>query len=83
MQPEEFILRPLEQYHKFGIGFAEPAAAPHNGSPHSHNCPAKDLAFATITAFLRAFVRTAARVEGGHLALWKPEGEVRVHPVVR
>jgi hypothetical protein len=77
--PERFILRPLTDYHKFGVGFAEPSAAPHNGSPHSRNCPAKDLTFAILTAFLRAFVRTAVGVEGGHKALWTPEGAVTIN----
>lgn len=39
----EFKLRSLCDYHKLGIGFAEPALAPHLRSPNSHACPARDL----------------------------------------
>lgn len=66
----KFVLRPLTDYHKLGVGFAEPAAAPHNRSPNSRMCPAKDLAYTMVSAFLREFIRSAGGVEGGHKAYW-------------
>jgi len=66
----KFRLRPLSEYHKLGIGFAEPAVYPHNRSSNSRACPAKDLAFALITSFLREFIRSVCGAQGGHKAHW-------------
>jgi hypothetical protein len=42
-QPGKFLLRPIAEYHRKSVGFAEPAVAPLLSSPNSHSCPAKEL----------------------------------------
>ena len=61
---DAFRLRPLADYHKFSVGFAEPA------TPNSHSCPGKYFGLASVFAFLKAYVRTA-RPYGGVAKLWE------------
>lgn len=64
-----FKLRPLAQYHKLAVNFAEPALAPNLSSAGSRMCPGKDFGLQSIFAFLRAFARVAAPY-GGVDSLW-------------
>jgi len=54
----DFRLRPLAEYHRNSIGFAEPALAPGLADANARACPAKDLALGMGLSFMRAFART-------------------------
>jgi hypothetical protein len=77
-EPTKFKLRPLEEYHRKSIAFADYANDPDLGSPNSHSCPGKDLAYSIALNFYKEFVRTANNVTGGHTELWYPtlEGDM-------
>ncbi len=69
----EFRLRPVAEYHKHSLAFADAALAPHLASANSHACPGKELAFGLVLALLKEFAHTASGVAsaGGTKALWK------------
>uniref|UniRef100_A0A7S1WSW0 C2 domain-containing protein n=1 Tax=Alexandrium catenella TaxID=2925 RepID=A0A7S1WSW0_ALECA len=56
---EKFILRPLEDYARNSLLWAEAAMAPDNASPNSHACPAKDLSVRMPVEFLTGFLQAA------------------------
>jgi hypothetical protein len=54
----DFKLRPLAEYHKKHVGWADQAIVDgDNAHPFSRVCPAKDLSIAIVVEFLRAFLR--------------------------
>mmetsp|Transcript_67411 Transcript_67411/g.119170 ORF Transcript_67411/g.119170 Transcript_67411/m.119170 type:complete len:715 (-) Transcript_67411:93-2237(-) len=55
---EQFKLRPLSEYHKLSVAFAEHAMASPGVSGGSRCCPAKSLALLCITEFLKAWFAT-------------------------
>ena len=80
--PESFVLRPMAEYAKKSVGFAEPSVAPRLGSPNSHACPGKDLGLAMAVGFLRGLARSTRYVDdklvadpkrGKVAALWRLE----------
>lgn len=66
---ERFRIRPLSDYHKFFLGFADNANNPKIGSPNSRSCPGKDLAMCTIEAFFRGWLAEAGDQDVLHY--WK------------
>lgn len=54
---DSFLLRPLEQYDRLSVGWAEPAVAPELASPNSHACPAKELSICMVCEMLDALLR--------------------------
>lgn len=69
---DDFVLRPLREYHALSVAFAEPAVSPQLASGNSHACPGRDLTFAVAKAFLGEFVRSADAESGGLAAAWAP-----------
>jgi hypothetical protein len=63
--PDRFELRPVEEYERLSVGFAEPAVVDDNASANSHSCPAKDLSLVMVCEFMKAFIQTTAGVDAG------------------
>lgn len=61
-EPDAFKLRPLEDYARLSVGFAEPAYSTSHAS-NAHGCPAKDLSIVMVCEFLRAFLKTTIGLE--------------------
>lgn len=54
----EFRLRPMAEYHKKGVAWADQATvAGDNAHPFTRACPAKDLSIRMVVGFLRTFLR--------------------------
>lgn len=74
VEPLSFKLRPLAEYHKQSVGFAEPAVAPMLSSPNARACPARDLAMAMVLAFMREFAISMNSITSGgkdmHKQVW-------------
>lgn len=91
--PGEFKNRGIRKYHEAmmktddienaGMGWAGPAIAKNangefdTGAPHSHNCPAQDLSFRLMKAFIREFVKQgpwkAANADDVAVSGYKPD----------
>mmetsp|Transcript_38046 Transcript_38046/g.123077 ORF Transcript_38046/g.123077 Transcript_38046/m.123077 type:complete len:1230 (+) Transcript_38046:108-3797(+) len=68
--PGKFVLRPMAEYHRKSVAFAEPAVAPLLSSANSHSCPAKELGLQMCLAFLKELARTADGMEESVKDLW-------------
>jgi hypothetical protein len=58
-EPDRFRLRPLEEYQRLSVGWAEPAGLHGNASAKSRSCPAIDLSIVLVCEFLGAFIRAS------------------------